>query len=130
MKSNDYYIKYYNQWLFLTCIDFKTALEMIKKKSETEIKQIIDLSYNEIEELLTKFNIKETDRLTCEIKEGAKLTDREKEIFELVKKDYSAKEISNELMVSTARVKTNINIFITKLLLGLYPDLKNQQLSV
>lgn len=103
---------------------------MIKKKSETEIKQIIDLSYNEIEELLTKFNIKETDRLTCEIKEGAKLTDREKEIFELVKKDYSAKEISNELMVSTARVKTNINIFITKLLLGLYPDLKNQQLSV
>ncbi len=130
MKSNDYCIKYYGQWLFLTNINFKIALEMIEKKSETEIRQIINLSYNEIEDLLAKFDIKETDKLTCEIKDTVKLTDREKEFFELVKKGYSAKEISNELMVSTAIVKKNINIFITKLLLGLYPDLKNQQLPV
>lgn len=131
LKANLEAIKnYFNNQKILDKINIGVAIDTIKKKSETEIRQIIDLSYNEIEDLLAKFNIKETDKLTCEIKDTVKLTDREKEFFELVKKGYSAKEISNELMVSTAVVKKNIIIFIAKLLLGLYPDLKNQQLPV
>lgn len=121
---NNYHLQYFKDWLFLTDINIETALKMIKHKSESEIKSIIDLSFDEIEDMLIKYDIKLTDKLTCEIKEGIKLTDREKDFFILVKKGYTLKEISTELMVTRPVVKKNINIFITKLLLGLYPDLK------
>lgn len=124
---NNYHLQYFKDWLFLTDINIETALKMIKHKSESEIKSIIDLSFDEIEDMLIKYDIKLTDKLTCEIKEGIKLTDREKDFFMLVKKGYTLNEISNELMVTRPVVKKNINIFITKLLLGLYPDLKEQQ---
>lgn len=127
---NNYHFQYFKDWLFLTDINIETALKMIKHKSESEIKSIIDLSFDEIEDMLIKYNIKLTDKLTCEIKEGIKLTDREKDFFILVKKGYTLKEISTELMVTRPVVKKNINIFITKLLLGLYPDLKEQQHNI
>ena len=123
-KVNDYYTKYFKDWLFLQNIDIKTALEMIKKKSETEIRGIISLSYNEIEHLPAKYDIELTDSLSCEIKEGTILTEREKEFFALVKSGCSLKEISAKLMCSENVVKTNIKIFIAKLLIGLYPNLK------
>lgn len=127
---NNYHFQYFKDWLFLTDINIETALKMIKHKSESEIKSIIDLSFDEIEDMLIKYDIKLTDKLTCEIKEGIKLTDREKDFFILVKKGYTLKEISTELMVTRPVVKKNINIFITKLLLGLYPDLKEQQHNI
>lgn len=127
---NNYHLQYFKDWLFLTDINIETALKMIKHKSESEIKSIIDLSFDEIEDMLIKYDIKLTDKLTCEIKEGIKLTDREKDFFILVKKGYTLKEISTELMVTRPVVKKNINIFITKLLLGLYPDLKEQQHNI
>lgn len=127
---NNYHLQYFKDWLFLTDINIETALKMIKHKSESEIKSIIDLSFDEIEDTLIKYDIKLTDKLTCEIKEGIKLTDREKDFFILVKKGYTLKEISTELMVTRPVVKKNINIFITKLLLGLYPDLKEQQHNI
>lgn len=130
VKTNDYYIEYFKDWLFLTDINIETALKMIKQKSESEIKSIIDLSFDEIEDILAKYGIELTDKLTCEIKEGIKLTDREKDFFMLVKKGYTLNEISTELMVSRPVVKKNIKIFITKLLLGLYPDLKEQQHNI
>ena len=130
VETNDYYIEYFKDWLFLTDINIETALKMIKHKSESEIKSIIDLSFDEIEDMLIKYDIKLTDKLSCEIKEGIKLTDREKDFFILVKKGYTLKEISTELMVTRPVVKKNINIFITKLLLGLYPDLKQQQHNI
>ena len=97
---------------------------MIKKKSETEIREIIGLSYNEIEHLPAKYDIELTAPLSCEIKEGAKLTEREKEFFALVKSACSLEEISAKLMCSQNVVKTNIKIFIAKLLIGLYPNAK------
>lgn len=104
--------------------NFKTALEMIKKKSEAEIREVICLSYNEIENLLVKYDIALTDSLPCEIKEGTILTNREKEFFALVKKGYSLEEISEKLMCCRNVVKTNIKIFIAKALIGLYPTIK------
>lgn len=127
---NNYHLQYFKDWLFLTDINIETALKMIKHKSESEIKSIIDLSFDEIEDMFAKYGIELTDKLTCEIKEGIKLTDREKDFFILVKKGYTLKEISTELMVTRPVVKKNINIFITKLLLGLYPDLKKQQHNI
>lgn len=127
---NNYHLQYFKDWLFLTDINIETALKMIKHKSESEIKSIIDLSFDEIEDMFAKYGIELTDKLTCEIKEGIKLTDREKDFFILVKKGYTLKEISTELMVTRPVVKKNINIFITKLLLGLYPDLKEQQHNI
>ena len=123
-EVNDYYTKYFKAWLFLWNYNFKTALEMIKKKSEAEIIEVICLSYNEIEDLLVKYDIALTDYLPCEIKEGAMLTDREKEFFALVKKGYSLEEISDKLMCCRNVVKTNIKIFIAKTLIGLYPTIK------
>ena len=123
-EVSDYYTKYFNDWLFLLHVDIKTALEMIKKKSEAEIREIITLSYNELEGLPVKYDIELTAPLSCEIKEGTKLTEREKEFFALVKSGCSLEEISAKLMCSQNVVKTNIKIFIAKLLVGLYPDLK------
>lgn len=123
-EVSDYYTKYFKDWLFLQCIDYKTALEMIKKKSDAEIRKIISLSYSEIEHLHVKYYIELTDTLSCEIKKGTKLTEREKEFFTLVKSGYSLEEISAKLMCSKNVVKTNIKIFIAKLLIGLYPNLK------
>ncbi len=123
-KVNDYYTKYFKDWLFLQNIDIKTALEMIKKKSETEIRGIISLSYNEIEHLPAKYDIELTDPLSCELRGGTKLTEREKEFFALVKSGCSLEEISAKLMCSQNVVKTSIKIFIAKLLIGLYPNLK------
>lgn len=123
-EVNDYYTKYFKDWLFLQHVDIKTALEMIKKKSETEIREISGLSYNEIKLLPAKYDIELTDTLSCEIKEGRKLTEREKEFFALVKSGCSLEEISAKLMCSQNVVKTNIKIYIAKLLIGLYPNLK------
>ena len=123
-EVSDYHTKYFKDWLFLQHVDIKTALEMIKKKSETEIREIISLSYNEIEDLPTRYDIELTDTLPCEIREGTKLTEREKEFFALVKNGCSLEEISKKLMCSQNVVKTNIKIYIAKLLIGLYPDLK------
>ncbi len=123
-EVNDYYAKYFKDWLFLQHVDIKTALEMIKEKSEVEIREIIGLSYNEIESLPAKYDIELTAPLSCEIKEGAKLTEREKEFFALVKNGCSLEEISAKLMCSQNVVKTNIKIFMAKLLIGLYPNLK------
>ena len=123
-KVSDYYTKYFKDWLFLQHVDIKTALEMIKKKSETEIREIRGLSYNEIEDLPTRYDIELTDPLSCELTGGTKLTEREKEFFALVKSGCSLEEISAKLMCSQNVVKTNIKIFIAKLLLGLYPNLK------
>lgn len=123
-EVNDYYAKYFKDWLFLLQLDIKTALEMIKKKSETEIREISSLSYNEIKLLPAKYDIELTDSLSCEIREGTKLTEREKEFFALVKSGCSLKEISAKLMCSQNVVKTSIKIFIAKLLIGLYPNLK------
>ena len=67
--------------MFLGHIDIKTALELIEEKSEAEIKAIISLSYSEIEKLPAKYDIELTDTLPCEIREGTKLTEREKEFF-------------------------------------------------
>ena len=78
-EVSDYHTKYFKDWLFLQHVDIKTALEMIKKKSETEIREIIGLSYNEIESLPAKYDIELTDPLSCELKGGTKLTEREKE---------------------------------------------------
>lgn len=124
-EVNDYYTKYFKDWLFLWNYNFKTALDMIKKKSEAEIREVICLSYNEIEDLLVKYDIALTDSLPCEIKDGAILTDREKEFFALVKKGYSLEEISEKLMCCRNVVKTYIKIFIAKLLVGLCPNLKD-----
>ena len=123
-EVSDYYTKYFKDWLFLQHVDIKTALEMIKKKSETEIREISGLSYNEIKLLPAKYDIELTDTLSCEIKEGRKLTEREKEFFALVKSGCSLEEISAKLMCSQNVVKTNIKIYIAKLLIGLYPNLK------
>ncbi len=123
-EVSDYYTKYFKDWLFLQHVDIKTALEMIKKKSETEIREISSLSYNEIKLLPAKYDIELTDSLSCEIREGTKLTEREKEFFALVKSGCSLKEISAKLMCSQNVVKTSIKIFIAKLLIGLYPNLK------
>ena len=125
-EVSDYYTKYFKDWLFLQHVDIKTALEMIKKKSETEIREIISLSYNEIEDLPTRYDIELTDTLPCEIREGTKLTEREKEFFALVKNGCSLEEISAKLMCSQNVVKTNIKVFIAKSLIGLYPDLKER----
>ena len=123
-EVSDYHTKYFKDWLFLQHVDIKTALEMIKKKSETEIREISSLSYNEIKLLPAKYDIELTDSLSCEIREGTKLTEREKEFFALVKSGCSLKEISAKLMCSQNVVKTNIKIYIAKLLIGLYPNLK------
>lgn len=121
---NDYYFENYNDWLFLTNIDIETALKLIKKKEEVEIKKIINLSYKDIENLLIKYSINFDDYLSCEIKESTKLTEREEEFLTLMQKGYSIKEISSKLICSQNVVKTKIKIFIAKILIGLYPNLK------
>lgn len=127
-EVNDYYAKYFKDWLFLQHVDIKIALEMIKKKSETEIREISGLSYDEIKLLPAKYDIELTEPLSCEIRDGRKLTEREKEFFALVKNGCSLEEISKKLMCSQNVVKTNIKIFIAKLLIGLYPNLKEMLL--
>ena len=99
-EVSDYHTKYFKDWLFLQHVDIKTALEMLKKKSETEIREISGLSYDEIKLLPAKYDIELTDTLSCEIKEGRKLTEREKEFFALVKSGCSLEEISAKLMCS------------------------------
>ena len=114
----NHYTENYNNRLFLTNINFQTAIDMIKKKPEGEIKQIIDFTHKEINNLPAKYDIDRTDNLPCEVKEGIKLTPREEEFFVLVKSGYSIEEISKKLMCCQNVVKTNIKIFITKLLIG------------
>lgn len=125
-EINDYYAKYFKDWLFLQQVEIKTALEMIKKKSEAEIKQIIDLSHNEIEDLLVAFNIKETDKLSCELRGGEGLTDIDIEFCTLAKTHSNLKELSTVWHSSPHALQTNIKILIAKILLSLYPNLKEE----
>ena len=48
----------------------------------------------------------------------------DEKFFALVKSGCSLEEISEKLMCSQNVVKTNIKIFMAKLLVGLYPNLK------
>lgn len=123
--QNDYYAKYYGEWLFLMDISVKTALDMIKQKNESEIKELIDLSYAEIENIVRDYSIAPDDVLSCEIKAAGRIEEREAEFFDLIKKGYSINETAEQLMVSQNVVKTNIKKILAKILLYLYPKLKS-----
>ena len=81
------------------------SLELINRKTNKEISDIINLSKAEIKAMVDNFDIQENETLVCEIQNGTKLTEREEEFFTLIKQGKNISEISKTLMVSRARVK-------------------------
>lgn len=123
-EVNDYYTKYFKDWLFLRYIDVKTALELINQKSDMEIRNILDTSPEELEEVLIKCQILPDDKLSCELRGGAKLTQADKEFYAIVRKHKCLNDISMQWQSSTHVLKINAKIIVGKILLGLYPNLK------
>lgn len=124
IKKMDYYTKFFKEWRFLMDISVTKALDMIKQKPETEIKDFIDLSYIEIENIIKKFDIKLDEPLSCEIKDGKRIEEREVEVFDFIKKGYNIQELSNTLMFSKSVARTYVKKVLAKILLHLYPNLK------
>lgn len=130
VKEIDYYTKYYGEWRFLMEISVKTALGMIKQKPESEIQDLIDLSYAEIDKIVKDFCIKFEDVLSCEINDSTRIDERESEIFLLIKHGYNIQEISRQLMVTQGAIRTHIKRVLAKILLHLYPNLKEEVLQI
>lgn len=122
----DYYIENFGYWLFLTKIDIKTALELINKKYDDGIKNIINLTKAEISELLEKYQILPTDKLSCELRGGEELTDIDIEFCALAKTHSNLNELSTVWHSSHHALQTNIKILLAKILLSLYPNLKEE----
>ena len=104
------------------------SLELINRKTNKEISDIINLSKAEIKAMVDNFDIQENETLVCEIQNGTKLTEREEEFFTLIKQGKNISEISKTLMVSRTRVKTVVKIILAKILIGLY-DYYNAECS-
>lgn len=122
----DYYIENFGYWIFLTRIDVKTALELINKKYDDEIKNILNLTKAEISELLEKYQILTTDKLSCELRGGEELTGTDIEFCALAKTHSNLKELSTVWHSSHHALQTNIKILLAKILLSLYPNLKEE----
>lgn len=128
IKNVDYYTKYFRKWTFLRQISAETALNMIKQQPEAKIKEFVDLTHAEIEVMLEQYKIKPDEFLACDFKDGDRIEERETEFFNLIKKGYEAKEIALTLMVSPPVVQSNVKKILAKILLHLYPNLKEDVL--
>lgn len=130
VRNVDYYTKYFREWAFLRKISVETALNMIKQQPEVKIKESVDLTHAEIAVMLEKYKIKPNEFLACDFKDGNRIEEREVEFFNLIKKGYEAKEIARTLMVSPPVVQTNVKKILAKILLHLYPNLKEDVLQI
>ena len=130
VRNVDYYTKYFREWAFLRKISVETALNMIKQQPEVKIKEFVDLTHAEIEIMLKKYKIRPDEPLACDFKDGNRIEEREIEFFNLIKRGYEAREIAHELMVNPFVVKTNVKKILAKILLHLYPNLKEDDLQI
>ena len=130
VRNVDYYTKYFREWAFLRKISVETALNMIKQQPEVKIKESVDLTHAEIAVMLEKYKIKPNEFLACDFKDGNRIEEREVEFFNLIKKGYEAREIAHELMVNPFVVQTNVKKILAKILLHLYPILKEDVLQI
>ena len=130
VRNVDYYTKYFREWAFLRKISVETALNMIKQQPEAKIKEFVDLTHAEIAVMLEKYKIKPNEFLACDFKDGNRIEEREIEFFNLIKRGYEAREIAHELMVSPFVVQTNVKKILAKILLHLYPILKEDVLQI
>lgn len=119
-KTAEYILKEWEKWKHLEDITIAWSLELINRKTNKEISDIINLSKAEIKAMVDNFDIQENETLVCEIQNGTKLTEREEEFFTLIKQGKNISEISKTLMVSRTRVKTVVKIILAKILIGLY----------
>ena len=126
VKNVDYYTKHFREWAFLRQISVETALNLIKQQPEAKIKESVDLTHAEIEVMLEQYQIKPNEFLACDFKDGNRIEEREIEFFSLIKRGYEAKEIARTLMVSPPVVQTNVKKILAKILLHLYPNLKEE----
>lgn len=127
-RTAEYILKEWEKWKHLEDITIAWTLELINRKTNKEISDIINLSKAEIKAMVDNFDIQENETLVCEIQNGTKLTEREEEFFTLIKQGKNISEISKTLMVSRARVKTVVKIILAKILIGLY-DYYNAEYS-
>ena len=130
VRNVDYYTKYFREWAFLRKISVATALNMIKQQPEVKIKELIDLTHAEIDVMLKKYKIRPDEPLACDFKDGNRIEEREIEFFSLIKRGYEAREIAHELMVNPFVVQTNVKKILAKILLHLYPILKEDVLQI
>ena len=130
VRNVDYYTKYFRKWAFLSQISVETALNMIKQQPEVKIKELIDLTHAEIDVMLKKYKIRPDEPLACDFKDGNRIEEREIEFFSLIKRGYEAREIAHELMVNPFVVQTNVKKILAKILLHLYPILKEDVLQI
>lgn len=130
VRNVDYYTKYFREWAFLRQISVATALNMIKQQPEAKIKEFVDLTHAEIEVMLEKYKIRPDEPLACDFKDGNRIEEREIEFFNLIKRGYEAREIAHELIVSPFVVQTNVKKILAKILLHLYPNLKEDVLQI
>lgn len=122
----DYYIENFGYWIFLTEINVKTALELINKKYNDRIKNTLNLTKDEINELLEKYQILPTDKLSCELRGGEELTGIDIEFCALAKTHSNLNELSTVWHSSHHALQTNIKILLAKILLSLCPNLKEE----
>ena len=127
-KTAEYILKEWEKWKHLEDITIAWSLELINRKTNKEISDIINLSKAEIKAMVDNFDIQENETLVCEIQNGTKLTEREEEFSTLIKQGKNISEISKTLMVSRTRVKTVVKIILAKILIGLY-DYYNAEYS-
>ena len=123
---NEYYSTFFKEWLFLSKINIQTALTLIEQKSDNEISNITGVSKPELKKLIKKCQILPEDKLSCEIRGGAKLTPADIEFYTTAVKYDNLKTISNIWQSSPHAVQTNVKIIIAKILLMLYPDFKGE----
>ena len=130
VRNVDYYTKYFRKWAFLSQISVETALNMIKQQPEAKIKDLVDLTQAEIEVVLKKYKIRPDEPLACDFKDGNRIEEREIEFFNLIKKGYEARDIARTLIVTPFVVQTNVKKILAKILLHLYPNLKEDDLQI
>ena len=130
VRNVDYYTKYFREWAFLRQISVATALNMIKQQPEAKIKEFVDLTQAEIEVVLKKYKIRPDEPLACDFKDGNRIEEREIEFFNLIKKGYEARDIARTLIVTPFVVQTNVKKILAKILLHLYPNLKEDDLQI
>ena len=130
VRNVDYYTKYFREWAFLRKISVATALNMIKQQPDVKIKELIDLTHAEIDVMLKKYKIRPDEPLACDFKDGNRIEEREIEFFSLIKRGYEAREIAHELMVNPFVFQTNVKKILAKILLHLYPILKEDVLQI
>ncbi len=92
------------------------TLNLIKQKTESEVKNLYGLEFAEIGKIIENFRVNLNEPLLSEINYYRGIEAREAQIFALIKDGYNLEEIAEQTMLSRYLIRKFFKKFLAKII--------------